>query len=442
MFRFLVWLSFSAVDLSDVKCDFVYYYRQTELADYEGVKDLLTCQFMRETMPELGAICGKILVATKDNLHSQLAQSKNYWLAFPSLSLDDQVKLDFSKLSGRKTIFLGQGSEDLKRLPDVVRSVNRSLSALRNFAIGKTDTSSLIQRRAPSAISPDYPITIDSGPASHDLVDQIVPLAGLSLASEFSVQNLVMYGGKLEHPERMKADYVLTHVDFLKPEHTDLPSTFNDLGVMVDGPEATITFYDGGWRLGGTDLPKSKVKGKLSVLFVGNNDVTVNLVPSSAVESSNIQGLTISVQSQLVAFPYFMQFPPPAEPAALASPKLIVKFHETWDTFVKNTPTIIFEAESTTDIDISPNPQPQNVITSKAVVTPGGGDPSGEGNPPGDGNGKSGDGFPVGGIIGIVVGVVAVVGVVGFCVYWFGIRPSGQKGQVENAKPGQSVVRV
>jgi hypothetical protein len=443
MLGLLLWLSCSVIDLSQVKCDFVFHSPGISSADYEAAKEMLTCDYLGEAVPELGAICGEAFLATNDNLNSQIAKSKNYWLALPSLDVSyGQVELDLSVLSGRKIIYIQSFGEGDEGPAGAVNLINRSLTALRgfrNFATGNIGRSDLMHtraRRKPSDMRVGFPVVINSGPDSHDLIDQIVPFCDVSLVSDFYVKNLVMNGQQFDHLERIKADYVLTHIDFLEPEYIDsLPPTFNDLGVMAEGAQATIIFYDGGWRVDGIDVPKSKVKGNLSVLFVARDTATVNLVPLSAGERVNVQGITISVHSELVAFPYYFQFPPPGAPEALAGPKLIVLFDPTWDDFVKNRPEIIFEAESIDDIELpDPLDLPQNVITIKTLasdrfpsppISPNSPGPGG-GNPESGGSDDSGDGFPAGEIIGIVAGVVAL-GVIAFCIYWFEVRPSGQK---------------
>jgi hypothetical protein len=151
------------------------------------------------------------------------------------------------------------------------------------------------------------------------------------------------------------------------------------------------------------------INGKLSILFVGKDDAWIEIGSDSYMDVPST--LNISIQRTLQVFPG----EDIGDDTGMNPPKLHVIFDSDWANWVTNTPEIIFEAASFDDIEFVGGP-PGNVVITRKLISerPVSLPPSLE---------EEDDGLSVGAIIGIVVGVLVAIGVIGFCVYWFAIRP-------------------
>jgi hypothetical protein len=348
-----------------------------------------------------------------------------------------EVKVDLSRLKNRKAVFMmsldfagNSGSGQA-----MAYLLNESISMMRRVASGKISQSELSSNMIHRRITGEYSFVIDSAASSGELVDIFYPIGGFSLEREFFVKKVLLVSSGFDYPARLRADVAI--LPMFNPALLVEGYSFNRLAIMANVDFLEVLCDNDGWTIAGVHVSKSFVKEQLSIICYYESDtITVHLSPNTARPSNAVLGINISVEVDPEAFPLSSNVQGAKK---LASPKLVVEFDTSWDSVVENEPVIILEADT---IEISNSPDHIDLKKSTIAERPveGGGNPPagdpGGGNPPEGGPGSPNsepDGLGIGAIIGIVVGAIVVVGVIGFCVYWFAIRPGSQKGQVGNA---------
>ena len=222
---------------------------------------------------------------------------------------------------------------------------------------------------------------------------------------------IFFFGGKVNNPEYINADYVLTDdkstnvAEFKSIKYKDLGLlTLHVYDVVFSETEWSVSYYISG-DSGSTATIKvsyDAVGGQLSVLAQSDKDVSVVLRVNSNSGSIDIRGLNLSAQSQIQVssadllsgfdIPDIPSFPTPT------NPKLSVSFASDWDEKVANTPEIILESSDPSTISVTGQPSKVSIRKTSIADRP---------TPRGPEKGPN-----VGLIVGVVIAVIVVIGII------------------------------
>jgi hypothetical protein len=204
--------------------------------------------------------------------------------------------------------------------------------------------------------------------------------------------------------------------------------------LTAESRPAQIDFEATQWKLDNVPLLTTYGSGYVSVITTvteGGPTWEVTLHVESA-GSIKIKPINLTLQNDVRTWFDFDRMasavPESKKKIRAADPLLQVTFTGDWDK-VTDKPIFVFQGPTEKSVDVVEAPSTIEVV-KQAVVNHSPPIPSQGGG--GGGDDDSG-GLSGGAIAGIVIGVLAAVGIVGFCVWYFVLRPKKQG--VEGTKP-------